>query len=180
MSHAAGAEGAPSLAAAADTRCASRCTMGASPEVQTLMGTLAESGGGVARFTGSLFILFLIWWPFVLAPFFGTWQVLEKAGRPGWTSLVPFYNWIQLLRVARLPGWWLLVLCVPLVNVAAWIIACTKLARCFGVSTRFAWGLILLPPVFMVLLGMSDARYQVLEEVGKTTSPPLRVGAARL
>ncbi len=131
-------------------------------------------GAGALKAIGSLLVYSLCWWPLVVAPFVATWHVLDKAGRPGWTSLVPIYNWIQLLRVAGLPSWWLLVLCVPVVNVFAWFVACTRMARAFGKGRGYALGLALLPPVYMVALAVDDAPYRRLGGVERDV--PLLVG----
>ncbi len=89
--------------------------------------------GGIAV----LAFLLLLWWPFVVAPFLGTWLLVERAGRPGWTSLVPVYNWIVLLRISGHRGWWLLLLCIPGPNVVAWAICCADFARAFGKGRAF-------------------------------------------
>ncbi len=125
---------------------------------------LAAAGTEALKGFGAVAWLTIVWWPFVVAPFVATWRVLEKSRRPGWTSLVPVYNWIQLLRVAGLPAWWLAVLCVPGVNVVAWAIACSRMSRAFGLGPGFATGLALLPAVYMVLLGVGDARYQGVDD----------------
>ncbi len=117
-------------------------------------------GAGALKAVGSFLVYSLCWWPLLVAPFVATWHVLEKAGRPGWTSLVPIYAWLQLLRVAGLPAWWLAVLCVPVVNVVAWFVACARMARAFGKGRDMALGLALLPPVYMVVLAVDDAPYR--------------------
>jgi len=33
------------------------------------------------------------------------WKVLEKAGKPGWASIIPIYNTIVLLQIAGRPIW---------------------------------------------------------------------------
>ena len=48
----------------------------------------------------------------------GIWKVFEKAGKPGWAALVPIYNIIVLLDIAGKPAWWLVLMLIPLVNVA--------------------------------------------------------------
>ncbi|HUC79230.1 MAG TPA: DUF5684 domain-containing protein [Candidatus Saccharimonadales bacterium] len=46
-----------------------------------------------------LILIFLL----MLASF---WKTLEKAGKPGWITLVPFYNLWTLSEIGSLPGWW--------------------------------------------------------------------------
>src|ERR1700690_1558250 len=42
------------------------------------------------------------------------WKVYQKAGQPGWASIIPIYNAYILLKIAGRPGWWLLLYFVPL------------------------------------------------------------------
>ena len=36
----------------------------------------------------------------------GYWRIFEKAGHPGWASLVPVYNDLIVLRMIGRPNWW--------------------------------------------------------------------------
>src|SRR4051794_25418446 len=40
------------------------------------------------------------------------WKIFEKAGQPGWASIIPLYNTIVLLRIAGKPWWWLFLLVI--------------------------------------------------------------------
>ena len=88
------------------------------------------------------------------------WQVFEKAGKPGWASVVPIYNTIVLLQISGKPGWWVLLYLIPVVNIVIAIIATLGLARNFGKGTGFAVGLILLGFIFFPILAWGDAQYQ--------------------
>jgi membrane protein YqaA with SNARE-associated domain len=59
---------------------------------------------------------------FVLVAVAAMWKVFTKAGQPGWAAIVPFYNTYVLLKIVGRPGWWLLLLFIPLVNIAILII----------------------------------------------------------
>jgi hypothetical protein len=117
------------------------------------------------RAAASLAVLALLWWPFVAAAAAGAWLAFAKAGRPGWACLVPLYNGAEFLRVAKLPArLWVLFL-VPFVNIALFAVACLRVARAFRKGPRFAVGLVLLPPVYMAILGMGEARYRRFEVI---------------
>jgi hypothetical protein len=90
----------------------------------------------------------------------GVWKVFEKAGRPGWASIVPIYNIIVLMEIVGKPTWWVLLYFIPCVNFIIGIIVAIELAKVFGKGGGFAAGLILLPFVFYPILGFGDARYQ--------------------
>ncbi|MGE4292550.1 MAG: DUF5684 domain-containing protein [Desulfovibrio sp.] len=102
----------------------------------------------------------LLWLAIVIAIIAGYWKTFEKAGEPGWAALIPIYNLIVLLRIVGRPLWWLLLLFVPLLNIAILIVISVDLAKRFGKSTLFGVGIALLGFIFMPILGFGDARYQ--------------------
>lgn len=87
------------------------------------------------------------------------WKVFEKCGKPGWAYIIPIYNMIVLLEIVKKPIWWIVLLLIPVVNIIIAIIVYNRLARAFGQGTGFTVGLILLPFVFMPLLGFGDYAY---------------------
>ena len=81
------------------------------------------------------------------------WIVFEKAGQPGWGSLVPIYNVYLLLKIAGYPGWYLLLFFIA-------IMIMVKVAENFGKGIGFALGLIFLSFIFLPILAWGDATYQ--------------------
>lgn len=75
-----------------------------------LLGEASADGGG----PGIVFVV--IYLAFLVAIIAGFWQVLSKAGQPGWGILIPIYNAYLILKVAGRPGWWLILFFIPLVN----------------------------------------------------------------
>jgi hypothetical protein len=113
-------------------------------------------GGGLvaAILGGGLGLVFLA---LTLVVIVGMWKVFVKAGKPGWASLVPIYNMIVLLEIVGRPMWWIvLFLCTGPVG---WILVSLDLAKVFGKEMGFAIGLILVPVIFVPMLGFGDARY---------------------
>ena len=53
---------------------------------------------------------FAIWIITIIA----SWKILEKAGEPGWKSLIPIYNYYMLYKIVGMSGWFwgLIVFCV--------------------------------------------------------------------
>lgn len=87
------------------------------------------------------------------------WKIYEKAGRPGWNSIVPFYNLYVLMEIAGKPGLWIILMLIPLVNIVVGIIITVELAKAFGKGGGFAAGLIFLPFIFYPILGFGPAVY---------------------
>ena len=86
-------------------------------------------------------------------------KMFVKAKQPAWAVLIPIYNLYVLIKVAGKPGWWLLLLCVPIVNIVVCILAMTALASRFGKGGGFAAGLIFFPYIFCPILGLGKAQY---------------------
>ena len=94
-----------------------------------------------------------------IAVLIGTWKVFVKAGKPGWGAIVPLYNLYCLFDMSFGKGWMFLLLLIPIVDIVILIMMYVKLAKAFGKGTGFAVGLILLPFIFMPILGYGDAEY---------------------
>jgi hypothetical protein len=88
------------------------------------------------------------------------WKVFVKAGQPGWASIIPIYNILILLTIAGRPWWWILLLLIPLVNLAVMIMVMVDIAKCFGKGVGFGIGLTFLGFIFFPILAFSDARYR--------------------
>ena len=90
----------------------------------------------------------------------GLWKVFEKAGEDGWKAIIPIWNALILLKIVGREPWWIILLLIPIVNVIIGIIVCIDLAKSFARGTGFAIGLILLPFVFLVILGFGSDTYR--------------------
>lgn len=89
----------------------------------------------------------------------GMWKLFVKAGQPGWAAIVPIYNTYVLTQIAGRPILWFILTFVPCVNFVALILIMIDIAKSFGKSTGYAIGMILLPFIFIPMLGFSDAQY---------------------
>jgi hypothetical protein len=125
-----------------------------------LAQTIAQSSSSSSAAGGAaIFVFALIYLAVIVFLIAAQWKVYAKAGQPGWAAIVPIYNiWVMLKIVGR-EGWWLLLLLIPCVNIVVICIVYLDLAKSFGKSAGYGWGLILLPFVFMPMLGFGDARY---------------------
>jgi len=116
----------------------------------------------------SLFMLAI-----VVIVIIGLWKVFVKAGQPGWGCIVPIYNLYCLVKIAGKEWWWLLLYCVPFVNIVIGILVAIGISRNFGKGGAFAAGLIFLPFIFYPILGFGAATYG-----GETGTPPVMAESA--
>ena len=121
----------------------------------TILTILAQSeeaaaGGGFSSIIGLLVAVLVI---------AGMWKVFTKAGKPGWASIIPIYNVVVLLQIAGKPIWWIVLLFIPIVNIVIAVMVMISVAKAFGKGTGFALGLLFLSPIFIPILGFSDAQY---------------------
>ena len=93
------------------------------------------------------------------------WRVYTKAGRHGWAVLIPVYNLWVLYTVICDRGTAMFRLLIPFYNIYWMIKSMIKLAHAYGKSTGFGVGLILLPPIFLCVLGFGSAQYEGPEEM---------------
>lgn len=101
--------------------------------------------------------LYLVVWVLIIISF---WKIFEKAGKPGWASIIPIYNILVLLEIIGKPWWWLLLLLIPGVNIIFGIWMFNLLSISFGKTEGFTVGLVLLPFIFLPILGFGEDLYK--------------------
>lgn len=120
---------------------------------------------GVAfGFIGILFIFLLAIVIFMIVV---KWKMYEKAGKPGWASIVPIYSTIVLFDIIGYKWYYIFLLFlggVPVVGVVALMLFTIsysiKLAKSFGQSTGFGIGLALVNPIFVAIIAFDkDIKY---------------------
>ena len=89
------------------------------------------------------------------------WKIFEKAGVPGWYSIIPFLNTYQLTKIATGNGWLFLLILITCVGSLIWLIlVAIKLSAAFGCGGGMIALLILIPVVGYLVLGFGSAQYQ--------------------
>ena len=116
----------------------------------TASGAASTAASGVAM---------LIWLAVFGLVIVSMWKVFEKAGEPGWASLVPIYNMVVMLKIAEKPLWWLLLLFIPFVNIIVFIAVGIATAQRFGKGVGYGLGLTFLGHIFYPMLAFGDAQY---------------------
>jgi hypothetical protein len=89
----------------------------------------------------------------------GLWKLFVKAGKPGWAAIIPIYNAIVLIEIVGKPTIWVLWLLIPCVNFVFGIWLLNLLSKSFGKTEGYTVGMIILPFVFIPMLGFGDAKY---------------------
>ncbi len=106
--------------------------------------------------TGAIAAMGLFFWLLSMAlgvlMIVSLWKIFKKAGKPGWASIVPIYNIYIMCEIAEKEWWYILLLCVPFVNIYAMIVLYNGMAKRFGKGGGFVVGMILLPVVFFPML----------------------------
>ena len=119
--------------------------------VDTSYGVSTSSG-----LTGAIAAMGLFFWILFMAlgilKIVSLWKIFKKAGKPGWASIVPIYNIYIMCEIAEKEWWYILLLCVPFVNIYAIIVLYNGMAKKFGKGGGFVVGMILLPVVFFPML----------------------------
>lgn len=106
--------------------------------------------------TGALAAMGLFFWILSMAlsilMIISLWKIFKKAGKPGWASIIPIYNIYIMCEIAEKEWWYVLLSCVPFVNIYAMIVLYNGMAKRFGKSGGFVAGMILLPVIFFPIL----------------------------
>jgi hypothetical protein len=107
------------------------------------------------------YLLFLVYIAIVVACVVGMWKVFEKAGQPGWASIIPFYNlYILTCEIAKKEIMWFIIYIIPCTAIVGAIVVGLQVAKKFGKSEAYGIGLGLLPMIFYPMLGFGQDKYQ--------------------
>ncbi|NTW32252.1 MAG: signal peptidase I, partial [Bacteroidetes bacterium] len=99
---------------------------------------------------GILSVLFLI------GTLVGLWKLFEKAGEPGWKTLIPLYNFYIWLKIIKKPLWWYIFILIPFINVFVILLMIVELVKCFNKFGLLSQAVAaLFPFVYLPYLGFS-------------------------
>lgn len=124
----------------------------------------------LSKTLGGFFILFLIIAiALIVLQIIANWKIFTKAGEKGWKSIIPFYNIAILYKISNMSPWLVLVYIgtiIPIINIFASIAIYVftlyqkiNLAKGFNKSTGFSVGMIVLPTIYSLILGLGDSKY---------------------
>jgi hypothetical protein len=87
------------------------------------------------------------------------WRIFVKAGKPGWAAIIPIYNLLVELEIVGRPWYWLFLMFIPVVDVVLGIIILFRMAKVYGHSVGFGFGLLFLSYIFMPILAFDQSTY---------------------
>ena len=96
---------------------------------------------------------------FIFIPLISYFKIYEKSNNPGWSVIIPIYNVLIYLKVIGKPWYWIFLFCIPFVNIVFHIWGCNLLSKKFGKEEGFTVGLVLLPFIFLPILGFDNSVY---------------------
>lgn len=117
-----------------------------------------------AQIFGMMFVTFFLLFIFVGIPMIvltiiGLYKIFEKAGEEGWKAIIPIYNLIIMIKISGKPWWWIFLMFIPYVGVIWHVWTLNMISKSFGKSEGFTVGLIFLPFVFYMILGLGSDKY---------------------
>ncbi len=93
-----------------------------------------------------------------------TWKLFEKAGKPGWYSIIPVYNYVVLLEIIGLKWYYIFGYCLSFIPVIGSfaiilysIVLSIKLAKSFGKEVGFGIGIAFVPIIFEAIIAFDKS-----------------------
>lgn len=107
------------------------------------------------------------------------WRIFKKAEKKGWYALIPIYNLIVLFQIVNMSSWQVILYFIPFANFYPLIMVPLNLAKVFHKSSKFGWGLVLLPIVYYPILAFNKQAYIGINKdaVFSTSVDPNQVSA---
>lgn len=120
---------------------------------------------------------------FLLVLIASMWIIFERAGEPGWASLIPIYNAMVLCRITGYSELFVLLAFIPVGNFIFAVCIAVGLAEAFKRSGWFALGLLLLPFLFYPLLAFTSppgsyARKELTDKIERSAFRPSKSALA--
>lgn len=142
-------------------------------------GLTSGETAGIAAIGGILIVILIVCSviaiTFAVLAVIGQWKMFEKSNQPGWAAIVPIYNTYCLCKLAGINPWWALIatlapsvlslipavgtLVGSAITIYFLVIISVSIARSFGKSDSYAFGIALLSPIFYFLLGREKEVY---------------------
>lgn len=83
-------------------------------------------GGGIPA---AVWVIYAVIFALMIVTY---WKLFNKAGQPGWASIIPIYSTYIMLKIGEKPGWWILLFLVPIANIVFMIMALAAFLKAYG------------------------------------------------
>lgn len=100
---------------------------------------------------------------FAVIGLIGWYKIFEKAGEKGWKALIPIYNVFVVFKIINSTPLLIIPLCIPIASIITEIYMFYRLSKSYGHGIPFTIGLIVLPFIFLCILGFSKDEYRLIE-----------------
>jgi hypothetical protein len=129
----------------------------------SITNLVSSFGIHAGQTTGSMSLFFapfaIILFAAIVLIFIPLCLIFRKAGRAWWEALIPFYN-IYVLTIITGQSWWIIFgFFLPIIGWVTTIYLYYHLSKRFGFDIPFTLGLVLLPFIFLPILGFGSALY---------------------
>ncbi len=126
----------------------------------------AQRGGGGSDAAGGALGLGMVCFCYLFAflvlglpQIIGIWKAFEKAGEPGWASLIPIYNMMVMAKIGGRPEVHGLLVLIPCIGWIFGIMILMDFAKAYGKDPIYGLGLAFLGIIFWPMLGFGSAQY---------------------
>jgi hypothetical protein len=86
------------------------------------------------------------------------WMIFEKAGRPGWESIIPFYGLYVFFQIIGKSLWTILWNFIPVIGTVIFLVKILgAFSRSFGRGAGFAWGLAFFGIIFHAIIAFDKS-----------------------
>lgn len=121
------------------------------------------TGQGIMCSEGTVFLLALIVLSAATFSLFllvlASWRLFRKAGRRGRLAFIPIYNLLVYLDIVQRPRFWIVLLCVPFLNIFIAYILALDLAHAYGKKPGFGVCIFFFAPLFLCVLAFGTSKY---------------------
>lgn len=77
-------------------------------------------------------IIGIVYLAIIVLTIAGVWKLFEKAGKPGWASIIPIYSIIVMQEIVGRETWKIILLFIPIVNIYFGLTLLSSFAKSYG------------------------------------------------
>lgn len=103
------------------------------------------------------------------------WKLFEKAGVPGWKTIIPYYNLYVWMRLIEKPFWWYIILIIPFINIFVFMLMIIELIKGYQRFSLLDQVLaVIVPFIFLPYVASKSGDYIAPKNREKIKKGPVR------